>query len=100
MDPVDRRAKDVARASKHSKVDEDKGQVELDRKIPNLYIIMRRKIIKEAKIAEGATWKQPVPPQAPVVVYQSNQWQPAGSGQRGRGQEPEEAQGRYNYDPG
>lgn len=51
MDPVDRRARDVARASKHSKVDEGKGQVELDRKTLNLYIIICRKI-KEAKIAE------------------------------------------------
>ena len=33
---MDRRAKDVVRASKYSKVDEDKGEVELDRKIPNL----------------------------------------------------------------
>ena len=32
------------------------------------------------------SWKQPGPPWAPVVVYQSNQQQPNGSGQKGQGQ--------------
>ena len=33
----------------------------------------------------GQAGRQPVPPQAPVLVVQSNQRQPGGSGQRGRG---------------